>query len=135
MAARFNSDLVDDVARRRIVVFVGAGVSKWAKPHGGGAFKDWVQFLNTAKDALEVGRIQKLVANLIKEKDFLLASELLRQHLADKWRELLTAELKQAADISRLHKAIVALDPRIIVTTNFDKLIEGARENFKIHRN
>jgi hypothetical protein len=125
--AKFNSDLIDDLARRRVVLFIGAGASKWSKPHGGGKFKDWVEFLEAANARLERrSRAKRVVADLIESRDYLLASELLKQHLGDAWSDLLSEEFQQAAEVSRLHKALIALDPRIIITTNFDKLIESA---------
>ena len=125
--AKFNADLIDDVARRRAVLFIGAGASKWARPNGGGRFKDWEEFLVAANSRLPArSRAKRIVAGLIVERDYLLASELLKDQLADAWTDLLTQEFQQAAEVSRLHKAIVALEPRIILTTNFDKLIESA---------
>lgn len=127
MVTKFNADLVDDVARRRVVLFIGAGASKWAAPHNGGKFKDWKEFLTSAKSHLARGtRAKRIVTELIDAGDYLLASELLKSNLEDTWLTLLNHEFQQAADVSRLHKAIVDLDPRIVVTTNFDKLIENA---------
>lgn len=126
MATRFNSDLVEDVARRKIVVFVGAGASKWANPAGGGAFKNWIEFLNHANSMLRSKRVRGIISDLIEARDYLLASELLKEKLDLQWTALLAAEFQQAADVSRLHSALVALDPRIVITTNFDKLIENA---------
>ena len=133
--AKFNADLIDDLARRRVVLFVGAGASKWARPNGGGRFKDWKEFLTAANNKLPTRtKTKRVVAGLIAEKDYLLASELLKEQLADVWTDLLTQEFQQAADVSRLHRAIVALDPRIIITTNFDKLIENAWSTIQIDR-
>jgi hypothetical protein len=125
--AKFNADLVDDLARRRVVLFVGAGASKWSTPHGGGKFKDWIEFLEAANAKLDRrSRARRVVASLIQERDYLLASELLKAQLGTDWSALLSSEFQQAADVSRLHKALVGLDQRIVITTNFDKLIESA---------
>jgi hypothetical protein len=122
----FNPDLVDDLARHRAVLFVGAGASKWAQPKGGGTFKDWPTFLmDAAKKVLEQKR-RNLIQQRVKARDYLVASELLKVTLQEGWRTLLTQEFQQAANISRLHKALLSLEQRIIVTTNFDKLIENA---------
>ena len=129
----FNADLVSDIALRRVVVFVGAGASKWAKPHNGRSFKDWTGFLQHASQSASP-RIRKLVRARLKAKDYLIASELLKIDLADQWPGILSTEFQQAADISRLHKAIISLNQRIIVTTNFDKLIENAWNDAKIAR-
>lgn len=129
----FNADLVSDIACRRVVIFVGAGASKWAKPHSGNNFKDWTGFLHSA--SLNASpKVQRLVKERLKAKDYLIASELLKADLADKWPTILATEFQQAADISRLHKAIIALDQRVIITTNFDKLIENAWNDSNISK-
>lgn len=126
MEKSFNADLVDDIARRRFVLFVGAGASKWALPKGGGSFKDWAQFLNDVNSKIKNRRIRGIVSNLIETKEYLLASEILKSNLSDTWVSLLSAEFQQAAEVSRLHRSLIKLHPRVIVTTNFDKLIENA---------
>jgi hypothetical protein len=123
---QFNADLIDDVARRRIVLFVGAGASKWAQPHGGGVFKDWKQFLLDANEHVEDKRARAIIQQQIKGADYLMASELLKLHLNERWLEMLSGEFQQAADVSRLHSAMIGLNSRIIITTNFDKLLETA---------
>lgn len=122
----FNADLVDDIARRKVVLFVGAGASKWAKPKGGGNFKGWSEFLTHACSQLTNRRTKQTVKDCISNKDYLIASELLKSSLQERWNTLLENEFQQAADVSRLHKALISLDQRIVVTTNFDKLIETA---------
>lgn len=122
----FNVDLLDDVAKRKVVLFVGAGASKAAKPRAGGSFKGWKEFLDHACNEVGDKKTQKLIRDRIKANDFLIASQLLKNILGDDWVRILSAEFQQAADVSRLHRAIVALDQRVIVTTNFDKLIENA---------
>lgn len=124
--AIFNVDLLDDLARRKVVLFVGAGASKSARPRAGGTFKGWSEFLETACAKIEDGAIQKIIKKPIKEQDYLIASELLKQNMGEGWARLLSDEFQQAAETSRLHKALIGLDQRIIVTTNFDKLIESA---------
>lgn len=130
----FNPDLVDDLARHRVVLFVGAGASKWVKPKGGGTFKDWPTFLLDAATNVADKKRRRLIEQRVRARDFLVASELLKDVLQEKWRTILAQEFQQAADISRLHKALVSLDQRIIVTTNFDKLIENAWNDTAIIR-
>lgn len=123
---KFNADLVDDIAKRKVVLFIGAGASMWANPRAGGKFKSWSDFLSHA--CTKVGNLsaRRLIHGCIRKSDFLIASELLKTELGEEWRRILSAEFQQAADISRLHRALISLDQRIIVTTNFDKLIEAA---------
>jgi hypothetical protein len=121
----FNSDLVDDLARRRAVLFLGAGVSSSASTISGRRLEGWERFLvRVAQQASPSVRGQ--VDDLISARDYLLACELLRNDRGDQWNSLVQAEYNQAAEPSDLHRAIVGLDQRIIITTNFDKLLESS---------
>lgn len=123
---KFNVDLLDDLAKQKVVLFVGAGASMWAKPRGGGSFKTWPQFLYHASNNVTDQKTKKIIDGCIKKRDYLIASELLKGELREQWNRILSTEFQQAADISRLHRALLSLQQRIIVTTNFDKLIETA---------
>lgn len=124
--AAFNVDLLDDLARGKIVLFVGAGASKSAIPRNGGTFKGWAEFLDSACLKISDVKIKNIISSRIKSKDYLIASELLKENLRDQWTDLLSSEFQQAANTSRLHKALINLGQRVIITTNFDKLIENA---------
>ena len=123
----FNSDLVTDIARRRAVLFLGSGVSASARTRAGTRVRDWETFLDHAADLIQEDAVKAVVKNKLGEKDFLLACEIIKQSLeAEEWRNLIYNEFSQIAEPSDLQKAIVSLDPRIIITTNFDKMVEGA---------
>lgn len=119
----FNRDLLDDLARRRAVLFIGSGVTSSAATSSGLKIKGWGEFLDNACEHTDpdlAGQVRALLAS----KDYLTASELLKGSLREAWGELITNEFGQSANPSALHKAIISLDQRIIVTTNFDKLLE-----------
>jgi len=122
----FNADLINDLAQRRAVLFLGAGVSASAQTNGGGRLKQWAEFLTSAAAKLPRGKIKTVANQLIKDKNYLFASELIKANLGEKWPELLGNEFRQLAQPSDLHKALVSLDQRILVTTNFDTLLEDA---------
>lgn len=121
----FNPDLIDDLARQRVVLFLGSGVSASATTRSGQKIKQWSEFLNYAAEKVGDQKTKKHIANLIKSSDYLMACELLRSALDDKWQKILIDEFSQVADPSDLHKAIVRLDQRIILTTNFDKILQN----------
>lgn len=123
----FNADLVDDLARQKVILFLGAGVTASAVTRAGTRMKGWSDFLTALCDELP-GGVQDQVKALIGAKDFLLACEIIQQELQDAWDRKLSDEFGQAAEPSELHRAIVELDQRLIVTTNFDKLIESCWE-------
>ena len=122
----FNRDLVNDVARGRVVVFVGSGVSASAKTRGGKSIRSWEAFLKHAASHVEAVSDRSLINELISGKDYLMACEILKESLASQaWADLIYEEFSQVGEPSDLHKAIVSLDQRIILTTNFDKLLEN----------
>lgn len=122
--SKFNSDLIDDLARQRVVIFAGAGVSSSALTPSGASIKGWDAFLQgMLKHVNSLLALQ--VKNLLDKKDYLLACELLQRNLQDSWENHVTAEFGQMAQPSRLHEALIGLDQRLILTTNFDKLIES----------
>jgi hypothetical protein len=126
--SEFNSDLIDDLARQRVVLFLGAGVSASAKTRAGGRIKGWEAFLSDVNKRAG-GAVEKQVSELLDRHDYLLACEILKTHICDTWDREVALEFGQAAEPSRLHEAIVTLDQRIIVTTNFDKLLEMSWES------
>lgn len=125
MTSVFNRDLLRDLAHRRVVLFLGAGVSSSSIIQGNAAYKGWPDFLSEAAKA-RAEPLREQVINLISSKDYLLACQLLQDDFREEWQEIVTAEYGRAAEPSNLHRALLSLEQRIIVTTNFDKLIETA---------
>jgi len=125
----FNRDLLGDLARQRVVLFLGAGVSASAVTGSGKRIAGWPKFLkDCASRTADPLRTQ--LQGLLDAKDYLLACELLQHHFGDDWGDIVTAEFGQQATPSTLHTALLGLRQRIIITTNFDKLIETAWSNF-----
>lgn len=126
----FNADLVDDFARRKGVLFLGAGVSASSNPRDGGtAIPTWSAFLASATQQLKSSQLKRTVTGFIQAKDFLFAAEILKEEMGKSWDALLTREFGRAADASSLHSALLDLNQRIIITTNFDKILDAALMN------
>lgn len=121
-----NADLINDLAKQRAVLFLGSGVSASASTNAGRRIKQWEPFLRDCAQMVGDSDARTLATKLIDDKDFLMACEILRRRLDERWAELLHDEFGQIAAPSALHHALVALDQRIFVTTNFDKLLESA---------
>lgn len=121
----FNEDLINDLAQQKVVLFLGSGVSSSVNLAAANRFKGWPEFLDdAAKD--RPPKLRRQINSLLKSKDFLLACELLQSDYGDTWGRKVTQEYGRAAQPSSLHKALISLKQRIILTTNFDKLIETA---------
>jgi len=123
----FNSDLLDDLAREKVVLFLGAGVSASAITETGNRIAGWPDFLESMCK-LTQEPLKAQVTALIKQNDLLLACEILQSALADNWEKHLTEEFGQKAQPSALHAAIIGLQQRLVLTTNFDKLLEVSWE-------
>lgn len=124
----WHSDIIEDVARRRCVLFIGAGVSKNSVNAQTLRPKDWKEFLTHASSKTSK---RNLVNSLIKNSDFLTACELIRRDLGrDDFNTLLRSEFQipqfQSADI---HKYIFNLDSKIVATPNFDKIYDVYAEH------
>lgn len=117
------NDLIDDVARRKCVLVLGAGVSKNSTNDAGNRPKDWKEFLLLASSNI-AGRAE--IRKQISSGDFLTACELIKKELGrDDFntlvrQEFLTPQFKPAI----IHQHIYNLDSRIIITPNFDKIYD-----------
>lgn len=120
------SSLIREIAARRCVFFIGAGVSASSIDGNGGSPKAWGEFLKEAADLISDTKKRRIIDKLIKEKKFLLALQGIRDEAnsAD-YRDLLNKNFNNPAfKPSELHKKIFDLDARIVITTNFDKIYE-----------
>ncbi|MEJ7829596.1 MAG: SIR2 family protein [Segetibacter sp.] len=117
------SDLIEDIARRKCVIVLGAGISKNSTNISGARPKDWKEFLDSASASIN-GRAA--IRKQISAGDFLTACELIKNTLGrDNFntlvkREFLTPQFHPA----EIHKHIYNLDSRIIITPNFDKIYD-----------
>ena len=121
---KFNSDLIDDLAKRKVVLFLGSGVSSSATTPQGKKIKGWEEFLRAQLDKISDESDKVLVKDLLDKKDYLLSCEIIKMSLGDEWDNIIADEFQKAGTISELHKAILTLKQRVIVTTNFDKYLE-----------
>ena len=120
-------DLIEDIAARRCVLFLGAGVSKNSKNQKGECPKDWFEYLNLLATKIADSNQRKEVEVCIQEYDLLTACELAQRFLRpDQFKRILLEEFSdkrfEPADI---HDDIINIDSRFVLTTNFDKLYEN----------
>lgn len=117
------NDLISDIARRKSVLVIGAGVSKNSTNHAGLRPKDWKEFLMNASENL-VGKAE--INRQIKSGDFLTACELIKKELGrDNFNTLIKDEfLNPRFTPADIHQYIYNLDSRIVITPNFDKIYD-----------
>ena len=118
------SSLVEDVARRRVVLFLGAGVSAGSVGQDGVTRPpNWERFL---KDCLpHCSGDTSYIEGLLDAKDFLTACELLRSRLNDQWHDILAdAFSRPMFRPAPIHEHLFQLDCRLVLTQNFDKIFD-----------
>lgn len=118
--------LVKELARRRCALFLGAGVSASALDAQGSRPLQWGEFLRDACHLIRGSPARKNIEKLIAERRFLLALQAITQE-ADRadYHSFLDKHFNNAAfSPGELHRLILRLDSRIVVTTNFDKIYE-----------
>lgn len=117
------NSLVSDIARRKSVLVIGAGVSKNSTNAAGRRPKDWKEFLIAASGNL-VGKAE--INRQIKSGDFLTACELIKKELGrDEFNTIIRGEfLNPRFNHAQIHEHIYNLDSRIVITPNFDKIYD-----------
>ena len=133
------TSLVREVANRRCAFFLGAGVSATAVDSAGVRPKDWGEFLKDACGLVHDTDKRVQIETLVTERRYLLALQAIKLS-ADRgdYQDLLNRNFNSPAfQPSKLHETILALDSRIVITTNFDKIYERyclntSREGFKV---
>lgn len=121
--------LIEDIARRRCVLFLGSGVSANSINEANDRPKTWTAVLELGITKLpeEVTKKQKnVLCKIIKSGDLLLACELLKHYLGtDDYKDLLRAEFfDKHFRHAKIHEEIEQLDSRIVITHNFDQIYE-----------
>jgi hypothetical protein len=124
---KWPETLVQEVAARRCVLFLGAGVSASAKTADGVRPKTWQAFLEKARCLVPVKADQERIKRLINHGDLLLALEAIKRD-ADPhdYQKLLNDEFHRPQfQPGELHRTILRLDSRLVITVNFDKIYEN----------
>lgn len=122
---KWPNPLVKDIALRRAVLFVGAGVSRQAQGQGGKRPPLWKDLLLDAGQKCQPG-VFRDVRRYIRKGDLLTATEMLIESLGHDWhgileREFVTPRYQPAA----IHESIFRLGLRFVLTGNVDKIYEA----------
>ena len=143
MSLAWPSTLIDRVAADRWVLFIGSGVSASCTNVAGSRPPDWKTLLRHLCDLISDGDQRAIGLQLIDSGDLLSASDHVRyvldgeSNVAAYGQAIRTAVEGPAGDKyrpSRLFDALLAMDPRTVFTTNYDKLFEQASKGgFRVH--
>lgn len=125
---RWPKELIDDIAKRKTVLYLGSGISAASKNDEGKSPATWRKFL---EDILDI-RQEKLVpcrhtiTELLDKENYLMACEIIVKHLGDRdFGELAANEFRRPGNHPNdLHEIIFSLDSRLVITPNIDKIYD-----------
>ena len=129
MSDIWPDNLVEELAYRRCLIFLGSGISATAKNDDGESPDTWGAFLDNVKSKMKnpSGDDKKFVEDMLKKQNYLLALQAIAD-LCDsgEYSNYLKSQyLRGKYKPSKVHELIKDLDSKIVVTTTFDKLYEG----------
>lgn len=121
------SDLVRDIAARRSVLFLGAGVSRNASNAHGVHPREWTDYLRHLASLVSDAQQRAEVEQCIADADLLTACELCRKYLSPPVfkTEMLKEFSSNGYRPAKIHDDLSQVDSRLVMTTNFDKLYEN----------
>jgi hypothetical protein len=122
--------LIEAARNRRLVPFVGAGMSKQADPQH---FPNWTELLERLIEAsqrasyLSTDDATLLQSMLVSHRHLMVAESLKSRLPIDFYASFLESQFSPPnIGPARVHKLLFDLSPALIVTTNYDRLIEDA---------
>jgi hypothetical protein len=121
--------LVEELASRRCIIFLGAGASAGSKSLDDQTQSPptWGNLLEGIKSIARDCTSKPIADGLIKKEKYLDAAEVLfgsinSADFASYIREVMAEPRYQASDI---HEHVLNLDPKIVVTTNYDDIYDN----------
>lgn len=121
-------NLIDAVARRKCVLFLGSGISANSCNEEGKHPATWENFLRDilAKRIDKLEAHKEVIERLLSEKDYLMACEIIVDTIGeDDFGDLAADEFRRPRyKPCDIHKEIYLLDSRLVVTPNIDKIYE-----------
>lgn len=109
----YIQEIIKGIVDQKVIPFFGAGMSKAC-----GA-KDWTEIINNLKNVLSTNETDYLIIAQQYEDKFG------RERLTKKLQGLCQLEVKNSESLT-LHLRILAMNPPIIYTTNYDDALEEA---------
>lgn len=121
----WDKSLVSDLARRKCILFLGAGVSMNSTGIKNARPPSWKAFLEGCLPELN-SKYSAQIKRLIKNEDYLTACELIKSKLPKGKFDTIAknAFLHPQYTKADIHEFLFKLDCRIVVTPNFDKIYE-----------
>ena len=119
--------LLTEVAERRCVVVLGAGASASAINASGQRPSEWRAFLSAGIARISSGTDRAAAQEQLDRGAVLDAAQIMSDALGSAdFARFIRQELEDPGfEASELHEQIVRIDPKIVITTNYDKIYES----------
>lgn len=121
------SSLVDELAAKRAIIFLGAGISASAQAQDGRRPPTWETLLTDAKDRFLHSSVERnFVQELITKNLYLDAAEVIFDSVAQPERRTFFTEKLAEPNFepSEFHRIIQDINAKIVITTNYDQIYE-----------
>lgn len=128
----WDDSLIDELAARRCIIFMGSGVSAGCRNlKNNKSPPTWGGLLEKLNDTLPNSKDKIYSAKRIKEKEYLEAAEIICKNISQpNFSKVLRSEfITPKYSPSEIHKSILSIDPKIVITTNYDDIYEKYCEN------
>ncbi|MRS25598.1 SIR2 family protein [Bacillus sp. RIT694] len=129
MAINWPDNLIEEIAYRRCVIFIGAGISATSINQQGERPKKWGEFIKGAKSLIPLNKIETIafVEKMIQQENYLLGLQAIVDaadsgQYANYLQQIYSRPNYQA---SVVHENIKEIDSKIVISTNFDKIYEN----------
>lgn len=120
--------LIDSIARRRSVLFLGSGISANSKNASGKKPATWDMFLSqiVINQRAKIGSHEAEILELLDEKKYLIVCELIVDIIGQtEFGEEAQEEFRRPKYLpAEIHKTIYSLDSKIVITPNVDKIYD-----------
>lgn len=119
--------LLAEVAERRCVIVLGAGASASSVNKDGASPPDWLGFINAGINRMGRTDDQNAARSLLDHGAALDAAQVVADSLgAADFSLFIRDEFeKPGFEPSELHQLILAIDPKVVITTNYDTFLES----------
>lgn len=123
---KWPEDIIRDLARRRTVIFIGAGISANSISVEGKHPPVWRAFLEEALKDIPEGESHQYIQELLDKEDMPLACEIIIEHIGEHRFEEIAQNLfrRPGYKPSEIHEVIYNLDSRIVISPNVDKIYD-----------
>jgi SIR2-like domain len=116
--------LIKDIARRRVVVMLGSGISKTSEGRDGMKPPTWGEFLE--ETFAQITPKSRHISYALRGGDYLSACQWIKGRMDERWNPFLRSRfLDPAYRRNRMHELIFSLDAGVYVTPNFDKIFDN----------